>query len=326
MCAAVTTLDYPVELSPPDISPYREGNTGIPYATSFESGQPGPHVMVSALVHGNELCGALALDWLFRERIRPVRGRLTLAFVNVSAFGRFDPADPSASRYVDEDFNRVWSPEVLDGPRQSVELARARSLRPLVDTVDLLLDLHSMHHPNPPLALAGPLDKGQALAEAVGTPALIVRDAGHAAGTRMRDYGAFGDPGSRRAALLVECGQHWERASAAVAREVLMRFLLATGTIDPAVARARLPTDPPPPQRAIEVTEAVTIRTDAFRFAQPFVGLEVLARAGTVIAHDGDEPVVTPFDDCVLVMPSRRLHKGMTAVRLGRYVDTRAAA
>jgi len=30
--------------------------------------------------------------------------------------------------------------------------------------------------------------------------------------------------------------------------------------------------------------------------------------------------VRTPYDDCVLIMPSRRLVKGQTAVRLGRYV------
>jgi hypothetical protein len=29
--------------------------------------------------------------------------------------------------------------------------------------------------------------------------------------------------------------------------------------------------------------------------------------------------VLTPYDDCVLVMPSRRLTRGSTAVRLGRY-------
>ena len=36
---------------------------------------------------------------------------------------------------------------------------------------------------------------------------------------------------------------------------------------------------------------------------------------------DGDTPVVTPFDDCVLIMPTRRTWKGQTAVRLGRYVN-----
>jgi hypothetical protein len=39
-----------------------------------------------------------------------------------------------------------------------------------------------------------------------------------------------------------------------------------------------------------------------------------------VIGHDGDRPVRTPYDDCVLVMPSRRLRPGESAVRFGRLV------
>jgi hypothetical protein len=50
-----------------------------------------------------------------------------------------------------------------------------------------------------------------------------------------------------------------------------------------------------------------------------FRGLEVIAKAGTLLAEDGERPVRTPYDDCVLVMPSRRLVTGLTAVRLGRY-------
>ena len=32
------TVDYPVEVRPPDIGRYRDGNTGIPYYSSFDSG------------------------------------------------------------------------------------------------------------------------------------------------------------------------------------------------------------------------------------------------------------------------------------------------
>jgi predicted deacylase len=53
---------YKVELTPPDIEPYRAGNTGIDYVTTFDSGIAGPHVLVTALTHGNEICGAVALD------------------------------------------------------------------------------------------------------------------------------------------------------------------------------------------------------------------------------------------------------------------------
>jgi predicted deacylase len=312
---------YPVKIAPPDISAYKAGNTGIDYATTLDSGSAGPHVMVTAVVHGNELCGAIALDWLMRENARPVRGKLTFMYCNVAAFLSFDPANPQASRFVDEDFNRVWAEATLDGSRKSRELARAREIRPLVAQADLLLDIHSMQHPTLPLMLSGPLEKGRRFAREVGVPETIVSDEGHSAGKRMRDYGAFADPASPKNALLIECGQHWETDSVDVAKETALRFLLATGCVARNWIEARLPQHKPAAQRTIEVTHAVTIGSEDFRFVAEFKGLEVIAKAGDEIARDGDRIVRAPYDNCVLIMPSRRLGKGQTAVRLGRYVS-----
>lgn len=315
--------EFPIELFPVDLGRYRAGNTGIPYVASWDGRLPGPHVLLAALVHGNELCGALALDTLLGHRLRPRRGRLTFAFVNVAAYMTFDCDLPNASRYLDEDLNRVWDAEVLDGPRDSLELRRARELRPLIDQVDVMLDLHSMQHPGEPLALAGPLPKGRTLAAQVGTPALVVSDAGHKAGRRLRDYGPFADPARPNNALLVECGQHWQQASATTALSVSVQFLARLGVIDESDAAPFLPAAPAPavPQRFIEVTEAVTIGSPGFQFLSDFQGMEIVARRGTVIAHDGDRPVATPYDQCVLIMPSRRRTVGQTAVRFGRFLD-----
>ena len=315
--------NFAVELAPPDIEPYRTGNTGVDYVTTFESGIAGPHVLITALTHGNEICGAIALDRLFRAGLRPRQGKLSLAFDNVAAYRSFDPRIPTASRYVDEDFNRLWSPATLDGPRQSVELTRARGLRPIVDAADFLLDIHSMQYATAPLMLTGTLPRSVTLARRVGIPELIMCDAGHAAGPRMRDYGGFGDPGSAKTALLIESGQHWERRAAEIATDVMLRFLMALGTMtrDDAERLAGPGFDAHPRQRVIQVTEAVTIAGDKFEFVQDFRGLEVLSPKGTLIGRDDGREIRTPYDECVLIMPSRRLAKGQTAVRLGRYVE-----
>ena len=199
----MSKLASDLELGPIDLSAYAEGNTGIPYVWTVSADAEGPHLMICALMHGNEVCGAHALARLLENDIRPARGRLTLAFANVAAYDTFDVSNPGASRFLDEDLNRVWSPAVLESDRTSRELARARELRPLIDGVDYLLDLHSMQTASPPLALAGPTKKGLELAVAVGVPAHVVIDAGHAGGTRLRDYGEFADVNSPHAALLV---------------------------------------------------------------------------------------------------------------------------
>lgn len=314
---------YPIELTPPDIEPYRAGNTGVDYVTSFDSGREGPHILVTALTHGNEICGAIALDRLFRSGLKPRRGRLTLAFDNVSAYRRFNPRHPIASRFIDEDFNRLWDEATLDGPRRSSELERARALRPFVDAADFLLDLHSMQHRTAPLMLAGLLPRSVELARRVGIPELIMCDEGHAAGRRMRDYGGFGDRRGSKTALLIESGQHWEARAAEVASDVMLRFLVALGALAEDEARPLGGRDfaAHPRQRVIEVTEAVTITGEGFEFADDFYGLEVLPKKGTLIGRDDGREVRTPYDDCVLIMPSRRLARGHTAVRLGRYVE-----
>ncbi|MGI9385577.1 MAG: succinylglutamate desuccinylase [Methyloligellaceae bacterium] len=310
----------PIELQAPDIEPYRAGNTGVDYVTTFDSGAPGPHVMISAIVHGNELCGPVALDWLFRQDVRPRNGRLTLAFVNVAAYGNWDPDDPFASRWVDEDFNRLWARDVLEGDRTSLELERARALRPLLDTVDLLLDIHSMQTPSPPLMMAGPLPKGRVLAREVGVPDLVVTDRGHAAGRRMRDYAGFAEPESPKNALLVECGQHWAAPAGDLAIETAVRFLRATGIVEADLGLEAAPATATA-QRFIEVTEGITIKSEIFTFAREFQGGEVIPEAGTLLGHDGEQPVHTPYDHCVLIMPTRRTYRGQTAVRIGKFVE-----
>ena len=311
--------EYAVELAAPDIEPYAEGTDGTPYVLTFRAEAPGPHVAVTAVVHGNEPCGAIALNAFLRANVRPARGTLSFAFCNVEAYSRFDPADPNATRWVDEDFNRLWSPAILESDRDSVELRRARELRPWLDTVDLLFDIHSMQHLAPPLMMAGPQPKGVDLARAIGAPPTVVRDEGHAAGPRMRDYARFVDE-SERNALLVECGQHWERASGERALDTAVRFLRATGAVDPDFGGDWL--QPlPERQRVLRIVERVTIETDEFAFADTFTGMDVIERAGTVIAHDGGREVCAPHDGTVLIMPSKRLWKGQTAVRLGVYED-----
>jgi hypothetical protein len=71
--------------------------------------------------------------------------------------------------------------------------------------------------------------------------------------------------------------------------------------------------------RVVSVTEPVVAKSMDFRFAGPYTGLEVFDTSGAVIGWNEGQPVVTPYDDCMLVMPSlRQLRPGVTVVRLGR--------
>ncbi len=120
--------------------------------------------------------------------------------------------------------------------------------------------------------------------------------------------------------MLAECGQHWRREAADVAIDTAWRFLLALGMASREDAAPHLLAAQPAPEHWIEVTHAISATSAECRFTADYQGLEVIAEAGTVIAVDGERDIRTPYDDCVLVMPARRLAAGQTAVRLGRYV------
>ena len=133
------------------------------------------------LTHGNEIGGAVVLDRWLRAGLRPVRGRLSLVFANIDAYSRFDPEDPTASRFIDEDLNRVWDEETLDGRPAVLRTAPGAGAAAVLDTVDMLLDLHSMLWPSEPLMLVGQRRAAADLALRIGVPPLVVADDGHPA-------------------------------------------------------------------------------------------------------------------------------------------------
>ncbi|WP_459616638.1 M14 family metallopeptidase [Bordetella sp. 2513F-2] len=318
MSAAAIT-PRPFELPCPDLAAERAGNTGTPGVWHFDSGEPGRHVLLTALIHGNELCGAWALKTLLASGLRPRRGTLTLAFCNLAAFDRFDPQNYLRSRFVDEDMNRVWSDDKLaDAGTQ--ERRRAAELLPWVQRADWLLDFHSMSNSEVPLQMTGLQQRNIDLALELGNPQYLIADAGHAAGVRMRDYGRFGEPGDNGTrSLLIECGFHGAPSARAVAEDMMARFLVKSGALDQADIPAAWLAPAAPRQQALRVTDAIAATGTDFRFAEPWKGLESIPQQGTVIGWNEGVPVRTPYDDCVLIMPSlANVRPGVTVLRLAQ--------
>ncbi len=310
-----------MQLQPPDIRRWRRGNTNIDYVTTIDSGRPGPHVMVNAISHGNEISGALVVDRLLDLKLSLSVGKLTLSFANVEAFHRFNSQDPHANRYVDEDFNRVWNPEYLDSDKQSVELKRAREMRPLIDQIDILLELHSMHDVHKPMLLSGPLAKSVEFCEKMASPCPTIRFLiTPPKGRQLRDYGAFADPASPKCAVLLESGWHWAASSEVCAWDTAWRFLGVTGIFPISVVDGFLDKSAAPNRQLIEVVDQVIATSPCFRIADNIHGLDVLPR-GALIARDAGEEIRAPFDGCVLIMPTNHhVLPGLPGVRLGRIV------
>ncbi len=305
----------PIEVQPRDLEPYRRGNTGIDWVHRFESGRPGPHVLVNALTHGNEFCGMVAATHLLDAGVRPAVGTLTVSFANVAAYRSFDPARPFDSRQLVHNLNRIWSAEQLDGDERSPELDRARELRPVVAAADHILDLHSTSQEVQPFWVYPAHPRNGDAALAIGRPAVhLVMPRGLGSGTPLVQHGAHGRAEHHGVALVAECGQHFRAATSALAIEVTLDFLAHFGLIAP---RDR---EPPPAARRFELLQAKVVRDPSFRFVRPLVGFEVFAR-DQLIAIDGTEEIRAPCDDCTVLMPTREPIVGREGVYLARPMD-----
>ena len=304
------TIAY--ELLPQDLSAYRTGNTGIPYVHRFDSGRPGPHVLINALTHGNEFCGMVAAKHLLDTGVRPRAGTLTVSFANVEAYESFNPEKPAASRMVVHNLNRVWSPEMLDGPLDSPDLRRARELRPVVAAADHVLDIHSTMRPTGAFWAYPRLGSNEATAVALGDPPIhMVYTPGQlGTGVALVEYEAQRHPGSAR--LVVECGQHFERASGETAKRVTMAFLARFGLVEPAEQTAAQPA-----QRHYEVLSTLVVKTASFQFARPIEPMDTFT-AGELIATDDGQEMRAPVDGCTIFMPAREPIVGREAGWLTR--------
>lgn len=307
---------FKIEISRPDLSRWEKGNSGIRGFHHFRAAKPGPHVALTALMHGNELAGAVVLSELLSMGIRPERGALSIIFLNLDAFYQFCPGNPVASRFIHEDMNRLWHPSIMSSSKHSLELERVREIFPIFQTVDHLMDLHSMLWPAPPLILSGSTERGLRLGRNIGIPSLIVADHGHQYGKRLIDIPHFTSPDSKASACLLEAGQHWTKDSVETTRLSVSRFLMTSGICDtPPYA---LPDYPSPDPVIAQVTECITARSRSLTFTESFTSGDIIRCRGTLLAWDGEDEIRTPYDNCMLIMPNPRTARGHTAVRLAR--------
>jgi predicted deacylase len=300
-----------LEVLPRDISAYREGNTGIDYVHRFDSGQPGPHVLINALTHGNEICGMVAATHLLDSGVRPRLGTLTVSFAHVEAYNAFDPAKPFDNRQIVHNLNRVWSDEWLDGPEDSPELRRARELRPVVAAADHILDIHSTSQDVVPFWVYPDFERNARVAMAIGLPPVhLVMPSGLGSGTPLIQHGLHAGADAPGAAMVVECGQHFKKSAADLATEVTLRFLAHFGLIDREGATPQLEA-----QRRFELLQTHVIQSEDFHFVRPLIGFETFAK-GELIATNGPDEIRAPCDDCTIFMPAQRVIVGREAVYL----------
>ncbi len=290
-------------------------------AHCFAGLAPGPRLIVTGAVHGNETAGTKGIQRVLGEieagEIEIVRGHVTFVPVcNPLAYA-------SGRRMGDRNLNRRLQPTATP---QDNEDRIANVLCRWLAAHDVLLDLHTFRSPGRPFVMRGPADnRGElepfahaqaearlaahagpsrvvdgwmdAYAEGVArrraralTPGAVNEDPSYGVGTTeyMRSQGGYG--------ITLECGQHDDPAAPDVAAHAVRQTLALLGLAEGPLA--------PPAQRfeCLALAEVVDRHAEGDRFAKGWASFDALAE-GELIALRADGSEVRAPQSGYIVFP-----------------------
>ena len=296
---------------------------------TFHGLAPGPALLVLGAVHGNEICGTQAIMQFLSD---VDSGRLTIERGSVTFVPIANPlAYQLKRRFGDRNLNRNMAPSAI---AQDFEDRLANVLCPLLDTHDVLLDLHSFHTGGAPFVMIGPQNntgnlepfalaaEEMQLALHTGAPRIVEGWLDTYARGVQRRAAAAADNISARSQTLVtnpnygvgtteymrsrggyavtlECGQHDDPAGISVARHAILQTLGLLGITHP---------KPPTPNTTPEILRLIDVTDKAHAgdtFSREWRSFDAVT-AGDVIGvrHDGAE--VKAQGDGFVVFPNPR--------------------
>lgn len=271
--------------------------------------KPGPLLILTGGLHGNEPDGVCAIQRVFErlERLTPpLRGRVIGLVGNLAALDE-------DRRFIDEDLNRVWTPELLAAAagvptHEARERAELRSVfdELLAEKWDqvTLLDLHSTSGSGPPFAILSDRRDHLWLANAIRVPAVLgLHD--NVPGTLIDWFEGIG-----HRAIVVEGGKAGHEETVDRLESAIWLALGATGVL-PADAvdvsrhheRLDAATEHLPKELEVALRWGIEPGED-FHMEEGFENLQQVRR-GQLLARTGprgDIPVLSPFDG-LLIMP-----------------------
>jgi len=281
-------------------------------AHRFEALAPGPRLIVTGAVHGNEVAGTRGIERVLAEiergELHIMRGAVT--FVPVC-----NPlAHALGTRMGQRNLNRRLQPTATP---QDFEDRVANVLTRWLAEHEVLLDLHSFASPGQAFVMRGPADNTgtlepfrhaaaeAALAAHVGvqrvvegwmpvyaagvaarrarglTPGAVQEDPSYGVGTTewMRSQGGYG--------VTLECGQHDDPAGPGVAHHAIRQTLALLGMAE---GEGLVLQPPRAPFECLRLTEVVDKHAEGDRFTRAWTSFDALAEGELIaVRADGTE-------------------------------------
>lgn len=311
----------------------------------FAGLEPGPRLLVTGAVHGNEVHGTKAMAEIIRQLDA---GELTLLRGTLTLLPIVNPlAHQLNRREGDRNLNRNLRPVVI---AHDYEDRIARQLCPLIAQHDGILDLHSFQGNGPAFAMIGPRNNQgalepftqeateSALAAALGVTRIVEGWLStYALGLQRRQQRTH--DGSRRATLIsdphygvgtteymrstggwaitLECGQHLDPNGPEVARLAILRTLVFLGMLDASVVEPHRPAQPP---ELLQLYDVIDREDMGDTFERDWSSFDAIEKGQLIGTRASGEAVLAP-DEGRIVFPSTKSQPGTEWFYLARPSD-----
>lgn len=267
--------------------------TGIPGVNVLEGHQPGPNVGLMGMLHGDEHAG-LGL-WDLANRLGPpIKGRLYLIIGHPEAFQH----PGNSVRSLDHDINRLFRDDLSSSSWSlSVDHKRCLALQHFLPELDILIDIHSTSSCTEPFVVV-PEDPCDNLNLALELPITqlfgLDRFLPRTATSWLTRRGRTG--------IMIEVGQHQDRASRPIAADIACRILKQLNMIGPEIAVGQ--EEFHYHKRHIGILGQARVEGHDFRYRRHCRNFEALT-PGEIVACDATRDYPAPnLDNLVLCMPT----------------------
>jgi predicted deacylase len=267
---------------------------------AYSAEEKGPRLLILGAVHGNEICGTLAIRRVMEELDS---GKISLTHGRVEFVPVANPrAHESGKRFIERNLNRYFLP--VEEPK-TYEAKLNNILCPMIEACDVLIDLHSTTAGGIPFAsVEGVNEDENKLAAAMGAEVLLYGwDEAYAASGRTNPdpdesvgTTAYARRHGAKMAVLLECGQHKDPAAVEIAYTAIRNALRHLGMVEDG---ASLPRQSPPVIR----TTLVVYRGEGGAFTESWSNFSPV-KAGQKVALRQDGVAVTAPADGFIVLPT----------------------
>ncbi len=312
-------------------------------AIQYAAPQPGPRLLITGAVHGNETCGTRGILQVLQEfelgQLQLIKG--TVTFVPIT-----NPlAYQKRQRMGDRNLNRNLGP--THAPIE-FEDRIANWLCPLMAQHDALLDLHSFHTGGQAFAMVGPRNntgnlepfshalQEEAMALRLGVTRFVdgwLDTYARGVARRVAEYGTGGDRKnvintdprygvgtteymrSRGGlAITLECGQHDDPKSPHVAYNAIKNTIANFGLIE-------APAPQPVAQREmLSLYEVIDKTNPADVFTKSWASFDAVQKGEQIGTRANGDPIVS-HEDGYIVFPNPKADSGQEWFYLAKRTD-----